>query len=127
VNIRCRILSSKLSEGKESFMMAGACFGNVALEGVSFSFREELYRMVKELAIARGFGKQVRIGAEPCQYDSDDVSSGSEDEAKDNDEKARDDEGAGDEPGVCEEEAGDQLDEPMHIGNDEMVAEACVQ
>jgi hypothetical protein len=47
--------------------MAGACFGNVVLEGVSLAFREEVYRMVKEVAIERGFGRQVRIGGEPCQ------------------------------------------------------------
>jgi hypothetical protein len=61
--------------------MAGACFGNVKLEGVSLPFRDEVYRLVKELAIEKGFGRQVRIGGEPCQGEPEDSSdSGSESE-----------------------------------------------
>jgi hypothetical protein len=88
--------------------------------------------MVKELAIARGFGKQVRIGAEPCQYDSDDVSSGSEDEAKAANEgghSPRDDEGVA---GVGEhcgggDEMMDQPDEEMKVDIDEVAVDMCAQ
>jgi hypothetical protein len=66
--------------------MAGACFGNVVLEGVSLAFRNEVYRMVKEVAIERGFGRQVRIGGEPCQDEpldtSDSESGGSDSEGR---------------------------------------------
>jgi hypothetical protein len=54
--------------------MAGACFGNIVLEGVSLAFRNEVYRMVKEVAIERGFGRQFRIGGEPCQDEPQDTS-----------------------------------------------------